>query len=73
MSLHWLLLGFESCTAPGKGVRLTKFGENVGRLEVCYEGYWGSVCDDIDFNTAAVACREVTSSEIVSGKLFVRF
>ena len=42
----------------------------VGRLEVCYNGYWGSVCNDFAGpDTAAVACRQlgydVTGQECV--------
>ena len=32
--------------------------ENVGRLEICYDGYWGSICDDLATDTVAtVACH----------------
>ena len=32
--------------------------ENVGRLEICYDGYWGSICDDLATDTVAtVACQ----------------
>lgn len=31
---------------------------SVGRLEIKYEGVWGTICDDFfDKNSAAVACR----------------
>ena len=35
-----------------------------GRLEYCYDGYWGSVCDDgADNVTADVACRQLGHRE----------
>ena len=43
-------------------VRLRPFGmDTKGRLEVCYDGYWGSVCKDdySDDTIATVVCRQL--------------
>ena len=43
-------------------MRLTHFGmDTKGRLEVCYDGYWGSVCRDYysDNTIAGVVCRQL--------------
>lgn len=34
--------------------------ENLGRLEICYDNIWGSVCDDqFGRNEAIVVCRQL--------------
>ena len=49
------------CNETGD-VRLTHFGRDTkGRLEVCYDGYWGSVCRDYYSNNiiAGVVCKQL--------------
>ena len=42
-------------------IRFTQYiDDNLGRLEVCSSGIWGSVCgNDVTDNIAIVACREL--------------
>ena len=54
----------HSAPGPANGdIRLNNFFDNTnmtGRLEVFYEGRWGTVCDDLfDNNGAMVACRQL--------------
>ena len=55
-----------SC-GTGADIRLSPlvYGDDIlGRLEVCYNGYWGSVCDDLANNmTADVACKQLGHME----------
>ena len=49
-----------SQTGTVRLTRLSSSGENMGRVELCYDGHWGSVCDDNSNNIIAnVVCRQL--------------
>ena len=43
---------------------LFDINNTLGRLEICYNGYWGKVCNNYaDNETANVACRQLGHRE----------
>ena len=49
-------------------IRLSPFNSRyntVGRLEICYNGHWGRVCNNnyADSETADIACRQLGHRE----------
>ncbi|XP_067684965.1 deleted in malignant brain tumors 1 protein-like isoform X2 [Haliotis asinina] len=59
---HLHVACFSPCTdhTPGDIRLVDGSGSGEGRLEVCYNGIWGGVCDnDFTANAAAVTCRQL--------------
>ena len=55
-------------------VRLANGGASYGRVEVYYNGEWGTVCDDFwGLNNANVVCRELGFSRAIAAYSNARY
>ena len=60
-ALHLSIIFLTSVTCTTGDIRL-QGGSNdqEGRVEICLNGVWGTVCDDLfNFTDASVACRQL--------------
>ena len=55
----------DTCDTNGDIRLVDGFFEGEGRVEICYDGFWGTVCDDFwSSGDAMVACRQLGHSTL---------
>ena len=60
-----MMLHAVTCTMEGATRLVSGSTEREGRVEVCHDGYWGTVCSDSwTEEDAYVVCRQTGGSRI---------